>query len=184
MRLMLLGAPGVGKGTQAQRLAQRYQVVRISTGDLLREAVRLKTPLGVEAKRYMDQGTLVPDAVMIGLVREQLLARHGRTGYVLDGFPRTIAQADALGQLLDECREPLDVVANLEVDEEELIRRLSGRRTCPQCQRVYHIESAPSARGAQCEVCGATLVQRDDDRTETVKKRLTVYREQTRPLLD
>jgi len=184
MRLMLLGAPGVGKGTQAQRLAQRYKAVRISTGDLLREAVRLKTPLGVEAKRYMDQGTLVPDAVMIGLVREQLLARQGQAGYVLDGFPRTIAQADALGQLLDECREPLDAVANLEVDEKELIRRLSGRRTCPQCQRVYHIESAPSAKGAQCDVCGTTLVQRDDDRAETVKKRLTVYREQTRPLLD
>jgi adenylate kinase len=184
MRLVLLGAPGVGKGTQAQRLAQRYQDVRISTGDLLREAVRQQTPLGVEAKRYMDQGTLVPDAVMIGLVREQLSARSGRRGYVLDGFPRTIAQADALGQLLNECREPLDAAANLEVDEGELIRRLSGRRSCPKCQRVYQIESAPSAKGEQCEACGATLVQRDDDRPETVKKRLTVYREQTQPLLD
>jgi adenylate kinase len=184
MRLVLLGAPGVGKGTQAQRLAERYQTVRISTGDLLREAVRQQTPLGLEAKRYMDQGTLVPDAVMIGLVREQLSARSGRTGYVLDGFPRTIAQADALGQLLDECREPLDAVANLDVNEQELVRRLSGRRSCPKCQRVYQIESAPSAKGEQCEVCGATLMQRDDDRPETVKKRLAVYREQTRPLLD
>jgi len=184
MRLVLLGAPGVGKGTQAQRLAQRYQTVRISTGDLLREAVRQQTPLGLEAKRYMDQGTLVPDGVMIGLVREQLSARPGRSGYVLDGFPRTIAQADALGRLLDECREPLDTVVDLEVNEPELVRRLSGRRTCPKCQRVYHVESAPSARGARCEACGATLVQRDDDRPETVKKRLAVYREQTRPLLD
>jgi adenylate kinase len=184
MRLVLLGAPGVGKGTQAQRLAQRYQTVRISTGDLLRDAVRQQTPLGLDAKRYMDRGALVPDAVMIGLVREQLSARSCRTGYVLDGFPRTIAQADALGQLLDEYREPLDAVANLDVNEQELVRRLSGRRNCPKCQRVYHIESAPSAKGEQCEDCGATLVQRDDDRPETVKKRLTVYREQTRPLLD
>jgi adenylate kinase len=179
-----LGAPGVGKGTQAQRLAQRYQVVRISTGDLLREAVRRQTPLGVEAKRYMNQGTLVPDAVMIGLVREQLSSRRDESGYVLDGFPRTIAQADALGRLLEERSEPLEAVANLEVDEQELVRRLSGRRNCPKCQRVYHIESAPSAKGEQCEACGTTLVQRDDDRPETVKTRLSVYREQTTPLLD
>lgn len=184
MRLVLLGAPGVGKGTQAQRLAERYHTVRISTGDLLREAVRQQTALGLEAKRYMDQGALVPDDVMIGLVREQLSARSGRTGYVLDGFPRTIAQADALGRLLDECREPLDAVANLDVNEQELVRRLSGRRTCPKCQRVYQIDSAPSAKGEQCEACGTTLAQRDDDRPETVKKRLAVYREQTRPLLD
>jgi adenylate kinase len=184
MRVVLLGAPGVGKGTQAQRLAQRDQTVRISTGDLLREAVRQQAPLGVEAKRYMDQGALVPDAVMIGLVREQLAARNGRPGYVLDGFPRTIAQADALHQLLEEGHEPLDAVVNLEVDEQELIRRLSGRRNCPTCQRVYHVESAPSAKGSQCEACGTTLVQRDDDRAETVKNRLQVYREQTRPLLD
>jgi adenylate kinase len=184
MRVVLLGAPGVGKGTQAQRLALRYQVVRISTGDLLREAVRRQTSLGVEAKRYMDQGTLVPDAVMIGLVREQLSSRRDESGYVLDGFPRTIAQADALGRLLEERSEPLEAVANLEVDEQELVRRLSGRRNCPKCQRVYHIESAPSAKGEQCEACGTTLVQRDDDRPETVKTRLSVYREQTTPLLD
>jgi len=184
MRVVLLGAPGVGKGTQAQRLAQRDRTVRISTGDLLREAVRQQTPLGIEAKRYMDQGTLVPDAVMIGLVREQLSARNGRTGYVLDGFPRTIAQADALNRLLDEARDPLEAVVNLEVAEPELIRRLSGRRSCPNCQRVYHVESAPSAKGANCEACGAALVQRDDDRPETVKNRLKVYHDQTSPLLD
>ncbi|HUJ79029.1 MAG TPA: adenylate kinase [Nitrospiria bacterium] len=184
MRVVLLGAPGVGKGTQAQRLAQRYQTVRISTGDLLREAVRQQTALGVEAKRYMDQGTLVPDAVMIGLVREQLDSHNGRSGYVLDGFPRTIAQADALGRLLEERGEPLEAVVNLEVDEQELVRRLSGRRTCPACQRVYHVESAPSAKGELCEACGTQLIQRDDDRPETVKKRLDVYREQTQPLLD
>jgi len=184
MRIVLLGAPGVGKGTQAQRLAQRVGVVRISTGDLLREAVRQQTPLGMEAKRYMDQGALVPDSVMIGLVREQLAARRGGSGYVLDGFPRTIAQADALSQLLEHAREPLEAVINLEVDEQELIRRLSGRRSCPKCQRVYHVESAPSASGAQCEGCGTTLVQRDDDRAETVKNRLKVYRDQTSPLLD
>ncbi len=184
MRVVLLGAPGVGKGTQAQRLAQRDQTVRISTGDLLREAVRQQTPLGVEAKRYMDQGALVPDAVMIGLVREQLAARHGRTGYVLDGFPRTIAQADALNRLLEDGHEPLDAVVSLEVDEQELIRRLSGRRNCPKCQRVYHTESAPSSAGTNCEACGTTLVQRNDDRADTVKKRLAVYRDQTEPLLD
>ncbi|MBI3620579.1 MAG: adenylate kinase [Nitrospirae bacterium] len=184
MRIVLLGAPGVGKGTQAQRLAQRAGVVRISTGDLLREAVRQQTPLGMEAKRYMDQGALVPDSVMIGLVREQLAARRGVSGYVLDGFPRTIAQADALNQLLEEAREPLEAVINLEVKEEELIRRLSGRRTCPKCQRVYHVDSAPSAKGLQCEACGTGLVQRDDDRPDTVKNRLSVYRDQTRPLLD
>jgi len=184
MRVVLLGAPGVGKGTQAQRLAQRDRTVRISTGDLLREAVRQQTPLGLEAKRYMDQGGLVPDAVMIGLVREQLSARNGHGGYVLDGFPRTIAQADALNRLLDEARDPLEAVINLEVAEPELIRRLSGRRSCPKCQRVYHVESAPSAKGANCEACGTALVQRDDDRPETVKNRLKVYHDQTSPLLD
>jgi adenylate kinase len=165
-------------------LAGRFGGVRISTGDLLREAVRQNTALAREAKRYMDQGGLVPDAVMIGLVREQLTGPQRRAGYVLDGFPRTIAQADALEVLLTELGEPIDAVVCLEVDEEELVRRLSGRRNCPACQRVYHVDSAPSATGATCEACGAALVQREDDRAETVRKRLAVYREQTRPLLD
>ncbi len=182
MQVILLGPPGVGKGTQAERLAQRFGALRISTGDLLREAVRLNTPLGREAKRIMEQGLLVPDAVMIGLVREQLSGPHD--GYVLDGFPRTIGQADALEQLLRELKEPLDAVVSLEVDTEELVRRLSGRRTCPSCKRVYHVESAPSKAGAQCEACKTILTQRDDDKPETVRKRLSVYDEQTRPLLD
>lgn len=184
MRLVLLGPPGVGKGTQAQRLAQRFGDLRLSTGDLLREAVQQNTPLGGEAKRFMDQGALVPDAVMIGLVREQLTAPRRRAGYVLDGFPRTIAQADALDLLLEELHEPLEAVVSLDVDEDELVRRLSGRRTCPSCNRVYHVESAPSTAGSRCEACGAALVLRDDDRPETVRTRLAVYRAQTRPLLD
>jgi len=184
VRLILLGPPGVGKGTQAERLAHRFGGLRVSTGDLLREAVRRDTPLGREAKRYMTQGLLVPDEVTIGLVREQLTAQHRRTGYVLDGFPRTIGQADALESLLNELHEPLDVVVSLEVDENELVRRLSGRRNCPACQRVYHVDSAPSATGPTCEACGTPLVQREDDRPETVRKRLAVYSEQTRPLLD
>jgi adenylate kinase len=184
MRLILLGPPGVGKGTQAERLVQRFGGLRVSTGDLLREAVRLDTPLGQDAKRYMGQGLLVPDEVMIGLVREQLTEPRQRTGYVLDGFPRTIGQADALGVLLQDVREPLDAVISLEVDEDELVRRLSGRRNCPVCKRVYHVESAPSSAGSQCEACGTALLQRDDDRSDTVRKRLTVYRDQTRPLLD
>lgn len=183
MRLILVGPPGVGKGTQAQGLAQRGGALRISTGDLLREAVRLKSPLGCEAKRYMEQGLLVPDEVMVGLVREQLTKDAQRDGYVLDGFPRTIAQADALGLLLEERHEPVEAVVSLDVSEEELVRRLSGRRSCPSCERVYHVDSAPSSAGANCEACGTLLVQRDDDRPETVMKRLTVYRAQTEPLL-
>ncbi|MEW6324007.1 MAG: adenylate kinase [Nitrospirota bacterium] len=183
MRLILLGPPGVGKGTQALRLAQRFGGRRISTGDLLREAVRLNTPLGREAKRIMDKGELVPDAVMIGLVREQLAAPELPANWVLDGFPRTIGQADALATLLDELDQPLDAVISLEADRDELVRRLSGRRTCPSCQRVYHVDSAPSPGGERCE-CGGLLVQRDDDKPETVRKRLSVYDEQTRPLLD
>ena len=184
MRIVLLGPPGVGKGTQAQRLAEQSGGIRISTGDLLREAVRQGTSLGREAKQYMDSGGLVPDAVMIGLVREQLTASARRNGYVLDGFPRTIAQADALGRLLDEVGQPLEAVVSLEVGEEELVRRLSGRRSCPKCQRVYHVESAPSKAGDACESCGTRLAQRDDDKPDTVRKRLSVYKEQTRPLLD
>lgn len=184
MRVILLGPPGVGKGTQAQVLAKRDGSLRISTGDVLREAVRQQTPLGREAKQYMDGGELVPDSVMIALVREQLSSTTRTGGYVLDGFPRTIPQAEALGALLAEIQEPVDAVVSLDVDEKELVRRLSGRRTCPSCQRAYHIESAPSTAGSACEACGTPLVQRDDDRAETVRRRLDVYRKQTSPLLD
>jgi adenylate kinase len=184
MRVILLGPPGVGKGTQAQVLAQRGGGIRISTGDLLRDAVRRQSPLGREAKQYMDRGVLVPDTVMIALVREQLSEPSRGGGYVLDGFPRTIPQAEALDVLLDELHDPVESVVSLEVKEEELVRRLSGRRSCPSCQRVYHLESAPSATGKSCEACGADLVQRKDDRAETVRTRLDVYRRQTVPLLD
>lgn len=183
MNIILLGPPGGGKGTQAQRLAAHFGSLRISTGDLLREAVRRQTPLGLQAKQRMDQGLLVPDQVMIDLVREQLSSQGRRGGYVLDGFPRTIPQAEALGALLDQRHEPVDAVVSLDVDRDELVRRLSGRRTCPSCQRVYHCESAPSASGLKCEACGTALVQRADDREETVLNRLEVFRQQTEPLL-
>jgi adenylate kinase len=183
MRLVFLGAPGVGKGTQADKIAVQYHIRKISTGDLLRESVRNKTPLGLEAKTHMDQGRLVPDSVVIGLVREKLVDPAHANGFILDGFPRTVPQAEALAKVLAERGLQLDRVINFRVPREEIVKRLSGRRSCPKCQATYHVEFAPSKTGDVCERCGETLVQRSDDRPEAIEMRLRVYEEQTAPLI-
>ena len=184
MRLIFLGAPGVGKGTQADFVASRIQVPKISTGDLLREGVAKQTPLGMRAKGYMDRGDLVPDDVVIGLVEEKLGASECSTGFILDGFPRTVAQADKLTELLSDQRLSIDHVVHFVLPREEIVRRLSGRRNCSKCPAVYHMESIPPMRNGICDQCGADLVQRSDDRPETVQSRLTVYEQQTAPLIE
>jgi adenylate kinase len=183
MRLVFLGAPGVGKGTQADKVAAQYGVMKISTGDLLRDAVRHQTRLGLEAKSYMDQGRLVPDSVVIGLVRDRLDDPRYAKGFILDGFPRTVPQAEALGQVLDEKGIRLDRVINFRVSREDVVKRLSGRRSCPKCQATYHVEWAPSKRGRVCDRCGEVLIQRSDDQREAIETRLKVYEEQTAPLI-
>ena len=183
MRVILLGPPGAGKGTQAQRLTQKLGIPQVSTGDILRAAVAAGTGLGREAKAVMDQGALVPDSVVIGIIRERLAAPDCARGYILDGFPRTAAQAEALGEMLQALGTPLTAVLSLTVDPEELVRRLGGRRTCGSCGAAYHLETAPPRRAGLCDRCGGGLLQRDDDRDETIRKRLAVYREQTAPLV-
>lgn len=183
MRVVFLGAPGVGKGTQADRIASQFKIAKISTGDLLREAVRNQTPLGREAKQYMDQGRLVPDSVVIGLVRDKLAEDACANGFVLDGFPRTLPQAEELEQVLRATQRPLNRVVNFKVPREVVIKRLSGRRSCPKCQATFHVEFAPSQKGAVCDRCGETLVQRSDDKPEAIETRLKVYEEQTAPLI-
>jgi adenylate kinase len=183
MRVVFLGAPGVGKGTQAEKFVDQYQIAKISTGDLLRTAVRNKTPLGLEAKGYMDQGHLVPDSVVIGLVREKLKELSELNGFILDGFPRTVTQAEALGDVLDRQGIRLDRVINFRVSREEIIKRLSGRRSCPKCQATYHVDFAPPKDGSACDRCGEPLVQRSDDQREAIEMRLKVYEEQTAPLI-
>jgi adenylate kinase len=185
MRLVFFGAPGVGKGTQAQRLAEEENIPQVSTGEILRESVKRGTPLGVKAKGFMESGKLVPDEVVIGLVREKLAGPECARGYILDGFPRTVAQAEALDQMFRETGSPgLDHVVSFEVPNAELIRRLSGRRSCPACQTVYHIAHDPPKREGECDKCGGALVQRTDDRAETVEARLKVFDQQTSPLVD
>jgi adenylate kinase len=183
MRVVFLGAPGVGKGTQADRIVAQYQVAKISTGDLLREAVRNQTSLGLEAKSYMDQGKLVPDAVVIGLVREKLAAPSCANGFVLDGFPRTVPQAEELGMVLMSKGIVLDRVLNFQVSREDVVRRLSGRRSCPKCQATFHIDFATPKVDGICDRCGEPLVQRSDDRRDAIEMRLKVYDEQTAPLV-
>jgi adenylate kinase len=183
MRVVFLGAPGVGKGTQADRIATQFKILKISTGDLLREAVRNQTQLGLEAKSYMDQGKLVPDSVVIGLVRDKLGDPSGAKGFVLDGFPRTVTQAEELGKALQAARRPLDRVVNFQVPREDVIKRLSGRRSCPKCQATFHVDFAPSKKGDACDRCGEVLVQRSDDTRDAIETRLKVYEEQTAPLI-
>lgn len=183
MRVVFLGAPGVGKGTQAERIAAQFHVAKLSTGDLLREAVRNQTALGLEAKSYMDQGKLVPDAVVIGLVRERLADPSCTNGFVLDGFPRTVPQAEALGSVLLSKGITLDRVVNFQVSREDIVKRLSGRRSCPKCQLTFHVDFAVPKVSGICDRCGEPLVQRSDDRREAIETRLTVYDEQTAPLV-
>ncbi len=178
MRLVFLGAPGVGKGTQARRLQEEYGWTVIATGDLLRQAIAENTPLGQQAKAYIQRGELVPDTLVNQIVSERL---QGLEHFILDGYPRNLAQAEMLESILSY---PLDAVIYFELDEEELIARLSGRRVCPKCGAVFHLQSNPSKEGDRCDRCSAELVIRDDDRPETVRHRLKVYREQTAPLID
>ena len=182
--LVLLGPPGAGKGTQAKMLVDKYSIPQISTGDILREAVKSGTPLGIEANSYMSRGALVPDEVVIGIVKERLKRGDCGKGYVLDGFPRTIAQADALFSYLNECGCPITKVIDIKVQKDCLVIRLSGRRVCRSCGAGYHIEFNPSKDGAKCDRCGGELFQRDDDREDVVIKRLETYEAQTTPLAE
>jgi adenylate kinase len=187
MRIVLLGAPGSGKGTQAHRLAERSGIPQISTGDLLRAAVARGTPLGLEAKAAMESGALVDDALVLGMIRERLAEPDARAGFILDGFPRNLVQAAALDGLLAELEQPLDAVVQLEVDPAELVRRISGRRSCADCGRVFNVLTSPPPSGAAaiCPKTGAPhrLIQRPDDNEATVAERLRVYEEKTRPLI-
>ena len=183
MRLVLLGAPGVGKGTQADQMSAKWGRPKISTGDILREAVRNKTALGLQAKACMDEGKLVPDSIVIGIVREKLAEPGCARGFLLDGFPRTVAQAEELGRMLESQKTRLDRVLNITVPRDEVVKRLTGRRSCPKCQAVFHVDFAPPAKAGLCDRCGGELIQRTDDKRETVEARLKVYEEQTAPLI-
>jgi len=183
-RVVLLGAPGAGKGTQAKMLIERYKIPQISTGDILRKAVADNTPLGKEAKVIMDSGGLVSDKIVLGLVQERIKQPDCKAGFILDGFPRNTAQAEALDNILSGMGAPLNIALNIDVDMNDLLKRLTGRRTCKSCQQMYNIYfSAPKKDGA-CDKCGGSLFQRDDDKEETIKKRLDVYQKQTSPLID
>lgn len=185
MRLVLLGPPGVGKGTQGRRLASEHGWALISTGEMLREAVARRTSLGEEARKRMDAGLLVPDEVMIGLVRERTQQPDAKEGFVLDGFPRTVGQADALDSMLQGRGQRLDAVVGLAAPEDELVRRLGARRECPACKRAYNLESAAPRDGVHCDDHPqVAVVQRVDDAEATIRKRLDVYRRQTAPLMD
>lgn len=183
MKLILLGPPGAGKGTQAKMLTDEFSIPQISTGDILRAAVKDGTPLGVKAKSFMDAGGLVSDDVVIGIVAERLQQDDCRNGFILDGFPRTVAQADALQSNLQALGKELDRVVALQVDTEALVERLTGRRTCKACGRGYHVSFDPPSAEGRCDACGGELFQRDDDREETIRRRLDVYDEQTSPLI-
>ena len=184
MRVIFLGPPGAGKGTQAKALAQEWRVPQVSTGEMLRDAVKAGTPLGRQAQQVMESGGLVSDDVMVGIIAERLRRPDAARGFILDGFPRTIAQAEALNKLLKDLGQALDAVVYFDVPEAELVRRLTGRRLCRQCQTAYHLVSAPPKKPGVCDRCGGELYQRDDDSESTVRHRLDVYARQTAPLLE
>ncbi len=183
MNLIFLGPPGAGKGTQAKLVADKCGIPQISTGDILRQAVKDVTPLGKEAQGYMERGDLVPDQVVIGIIEERLQQPDSQAGYILDGFPRTEVQANALSETLEQAGSAIDQVVNLEVGDDELIRRRAGRRTCKDCQEPYHVTFSPPNVQGVCDKCGSEIIQRKDDQEETVRTRLKVYREQTAPLI-
>lgn len=183
MNLILLGPPGVGKGTQAKLLIDRFGIPQISTGDILRAAVKELTPMGAKAKGYMDSGALVPDEVVIGIVEERLAQADCQKGFILDGFPRTVPQADALSQVLSGMGKSIDHVVSLSVNKGELLKRLTGRRACANCGAGYHVDFAPSKVAGVCDACSGQLVQREDDKEETILNRLAVYEAQTAPLI-
>ena len=182
MNLVLFGPPGAGKGTQGTVLAEKRGLMKISTGDILRDAVRAGTELGTEAKKYMDAGELVPDTVILGLVREAIEDAGG--GFIMDGFPRTIAQAEGVDRMLAEMDKSIDAVIILDVPDDALVKRLSGRRSCPDCGAVYNVYFDKPKEDEKCDRCGGQLVQRADDRQDTVVRRLEVYRQQTSPIID
>lgn len=184
MRIVLLGAPGSGKGTQGQKLVERYVIPQVSTGDLLRAAVSEGSPLGLEAKDYMDAGQLVPDRVVLGMIRERLARPDATKGYILDGFPRNLVQAEALDHLLTETGQPLDLALLIDVDITTLKHRLLGRLTCSGCGAVFNTYTSPPRVAKVCDACGGELVHRADDNEATIDKRLRVYEEQTKPLID
>lgn len=184
MKLIMLGAPGAGKGTQAKKIAEKYQVPHISTGDIFRANIKNGTELGNKAKSYMDQGHLVPDELTCDLVVDRINQEDCKNGYVLDGFPRTIPQAEALTEALDKIGEKLDYAIDVEVPDDNIINRMSGRRACVACGGTYHIKFNPTKKEGICDACGGELILRDDDKPETVKQRLTVYHDQTQPLID
>jgi len=184
LNLILMGLPGAGKGTQAEKINVKYNIPHISTGDMFRLAIKEGTELGNKAKEYMDQGNLVPDEVTIGIVRERLAKDDCSNGFLLDGFPRTIAQAEALQELLADMNETIDYVIHVDVPEEKLVERLTGRRICPTCGATYHVKYNPPKVEGKCDHDGSELIQRDDDKADTVKNRLAVNIEQTKPLLD
>nr|4QBH_A Chain A, Adenylate kinase [Geobacillus stearothermophilus]4QBH_B Chain B, Adenylate kinase [Geobacillus stearothermophilus] len=184
MNLVLMGLPGAGKGTQAERIVEAYGIPHISTGDMFRAAMKEGTPLGLQAKQYMDRGDLVPDEVTIGIVRERLGKDDCERGFLLDGFPRTVAQAEALEEILEEIGRPIDYVIHIEVRQDVLMERLTGRRICRNCGATYHLIFHPPAKPGVCDKCGGELYQRADDNEETVAKRLEVNMKQMKPLLD
>ena len=181
-RMVLLGPPGAGKGTQAVRIAEKYQIPHISTGDILRKNVKAQTPLGLKAKEYMDAGNLVPDALVLDLVKERLMEDDCKAGFLMDGFPRTAPQAEAFDVILKEANMELDSVVDIRVDEEELIGRMTGRRVCRECGAPYHVKTMPPKQEGVCDLCGGEVYQRADDTEATVRNRFKVYREQTLPL--
>ena len=184
MKVVMLGAPGAGKGTQAKKIAAKYNIPHISTGDIFRANIKNGTELGKKAKTYMDQGLLVPDELVVDLVVDRVNQEDCADGYVLDGFPRTIPQAEALTKALASQGQKLDYAIDVDVPDENIVRRMSGRRACVGCGATYHLEYAPTKKEGICDVCGGELILRDDDKPETVEKRLDVYHEQTQPLID
>lgn len=184
MKIVMLGAPGAGKGTQAKMIAAKYQIPHVSTGDIFRANIKNGTELGKKAKEYMDQGLLVPDELTVDLVIDRLSQEDCQKGYILDGFPRTIPQAEALDAALAKRAEKMDYAVDVDVPDENIVSRMSGRRACVGCGATYHVVHNPSKKGDACEVCGEQLILRDDDQPETVQKRLTVYHEQTQPLIN
>ena len=184
MKIIMLGAPGAGKGTQAKRIAEKYVIPHISTGDIFRANIKNGTELGTKAKEYMDQGLLVPDELTCDLVMDRIQQDDCKNGFVLDGFPRTIPQAEALDQALNKIGQKMDFAVDVDVPDENIVNRMGGRRACLSCGATYHVEFNPTKAEGVCDACGAQTVLRDDDKPETVQKRLTVYHDQTQPLID
>ncbi len=184
MKIVMLGAPGAGKGTQAAMICEKYRIPHISTGDIFRSNIKNGTELGKKAKEYMDQGKLVPDELTIQLLLDRVAKEDCADGYVLDGFPRTIPQAQVLTEALEKTGEKVDYAVNVDVPDANIVHRMSGRRSCPKCGASYHIEYIPPKTEGICDSCGSNLIQREDDKAETVQNRLSVYHDQTQPLID